>query len=125
MSEQTSTDSPATTAVSVTAATGVGATLTIPAAPAGLFNYLDFLEIVQVGTLTAAGVTAVVVTSTGITGTPSFSFGSDYVIGRAIRYDYQIPGGLKGSAAATAITVVCPATTNVLWRVNGFYHVGP
>lgn len=117
---------PATTSVSATAVSGTGVTLTIPAGPAGLFNYLTYLEVVQVATLTAVGVTTVVCTTTGITGTPSITLGSNYVIGAiAGRADYTFSPALKGSAAATAITVVCPATTNVIWRINGFYFVAP
>jgi hypothetical protein len=117
---------PATTTITVTAASGSGATLTIPAASAGLFNYLCLLAIYQCQTATAVGVTTVVVTTTGITGTPSIDFGSDYLVGRGDKREWFCGGSpLKGSAAATAMTVVCPATTNVLWRVSATYFVAP
>ena len=116
----------ATTVVSATGVAAAAVTLTIPAAPAGLFNYLCFLEISQYATAAlTGGATPVLVTSTGLTGTPTFTFSTALAIGAAERLFYPLGTPVKGSAAATAITIVCPATTSVIWRVNVTYFVAP
>ena len=116
---------PATTAVSATAVVSTGVTLTIPAAGAGLFNYVTYLEITLFATtaLTAA-TTPVLVTTTGITGTPTFSCAFP-VAAAGVLVDRIIiqPGvPLKGSAANTALTVVAPVATGAIWRLNAFYY---
>ena len=47
---------------------------------------------------------------------------------RASRRDVRsagmsLPSGLKSSVVNTATTIVCPATTNVIWRVNVGYKL--
>lgn len=119
---------PTTTATSATGVAAAAVTLTIAAAPAGLFLYVTELEIVKFATaLLTAAATPVLCTTTGITGTPTISFSAGAELaGSAVRYDYGFGGRpLKGSAAATAITIVCPATTAIIWRINGFSFVGP
>ena len=117
-----------TTTVSSTAATGVAVTLTLPAAGASLFIYLCNLEITMFFTATnLALATPTLVTTTGITGTPTFSFaGQVGVVGVVDQRIYNNGGlPLKGSAANTALTVVCPAVTGLIWRVNGTYFTAP
>ena len=118
---------PATTSVSVTAAISTAATLTLPAAPAGQFIYLVALEITLfAGAVLTAAATPVLITTTGITGTPTFSLNASAMAqGTVEERIFQFGVGLKGSAAATAMTFVAPLTTNVIWRMNGFYFVGP
>lgn len=114
----------ATLIVTATAATGVAVTATLPAV-AGMRHYLDRVDVTQIATLTAAGVTAVVVTTTNIPGGPALSFGSDYLIGRAIIQDLDFgASGMTTTAINTATTIVCPATPNVIWRVNAVYRLG-
>jgi len=119
---------PATTALTNTAAVSTGVTHTIPAAAAGLFNYLVFLEITLfVSTSVTGAAGGVVVTTTGITGTPSFSIGNrtSAVVGDLLdRYVLNFTGNpLKGSAAATAMVITCPIVTGAIWRVNSFVYV--
>jgi len=115
----------ATTAVSATGIAAAGVTLTIPSAGASLFNYLTFLELVAYNTAArTGGVTPVLVASTGISGTPTFEFSSAGAVGTIERYVYDFNTPLKGSAAATAMTFVAPATTSVIWRINAFYYTG-
>jgi len=113
---------PATTVVSTTAAVNTGVTLTIPAT-AGLFNYLVLLEITLFFvTVPTPGSSPQLVTSTGITGTPTFSFSLPAAaIGTVENRIYSFPSPLKGSAVNTAMTIVCPAQANSIWRVNGYY----
>jgi hypothetical protein len=117
---------PATTAISGTAAVSTGVTLTIPAAGAGLFNYVCYLEITLFATaaLTAAA-TPVLVTTTGISGTPTFSFAFPVAaVGQLVdRIIIQPTQPLKGSAANTAITIVAPIATLAIWRLNALYYV--
>jgi len=115
---------PAATSVSATSTGGGTITLTIPAT-AGLFNYLCTLEIYMFCSTAIAspGSTPVLVTTTGITGTPTISF-SYPVTSLGVTMEeriYNFASPLRGSAVNTALTVVCPATTGVLWRVNALY----
>jgi len=115
---------PATLCVTATAAVGVATTLTIPAVTT-LRTFLDSLEIVRSATAAlTASATPVVVTTTGIPGTPAFTFGQD-VAGIGIDKVASLncgPGGIACNSGA--VTVVCPAYVGVIWRVNAVYHLG-
>jgi hypothetical protein len=113
-------------AVTVTAAANTAATLTIPAAGAGLFHYIDRLEIVRTATAALAGTATLVVTTTNLPGTLAWSFGNAMAAGGTqldLQASFIVP--LKSSAANTATTIVMPAPgAAVLWRANVFYHTG-
>lgn len=116
----------ATLMVTATAAVGVAVTATLPAV-AGLRHYIDFIRVVRSATaaLTAAA-TPVVVTTTNIPGSPALTFGSD-AAGIGIDKIDELDFGGQGIAATainTATTVVCPAYTGVIWRVNVAYRLG-
>ena len=120
---------PVGTTISLTA-TGVGAaavTLTIPAPAAGTFHYISYIEISKVATaLLTAAATPVLVTTTNLNGNPTidFSAGAELAGSAVVRQiSPSIP--LKSAVAATATTIVCPATTAVIWRVSAFWFVGP
>jgi hypothetical protein len=108
---------------SATGTAGAAVTLTIPAGAAGVFNYLCYLQIVKfAAALLTAAATPVLVTTTGMTGTPTFSFSADAAAqGTEQEQKYEGHDPIVGSAAATTLTVVCPATTGVIWRVNATY----
>lgn len=114
--------------VTSTGAGGAAVTMTLPAPGAGLRQYLTYLSISRfcsTGPLTAAG-TPVLVTTTNLPGSPVFPFAADALtLGQIDRWreDYAFP--LAASALNTALTVVCPATTGVIWRVTGGYYVAP
>lgn len=112
--------------VSATGAAAAAVTLTIPSAGAGLYNYLTMLQIVKFSTTTlTAAATPVLVTSTGIIGTPTFSFPADVSAqGIAVEQRFDFPKPVKGTATATAMTIVCPVTTGVIWRVNAAFYIG-
>jgi hypothetical protein len=113
-------------AATVTAAVGAVATLTIPAAGVGLFNYLVavYIEKFAAAVLTAAA-TPVLVPVTGLAGLPVLSFSASAdALGTCVPKEIVPNKPIKGSASNTALVVSCPATPNVIWRINAVYYVG-
>jgi hypothetical protein len=115
-----------TLCVTVTAATGVAATATLPAVT-GLRHYIDRIEVTRSATaLLTAGAAPTVVTTTNIPGSPAFTFGADAAaqgVDKTVAFDAGATG-LAATAIGTATTVVCPLTTGVIWRVNVIYRLG-
>lgn len=111
----------------VTAAVGVAATLTMAAPGAGLRHYLTYLRIVRhASAALTAGATPVVLTTTNLPGSLAFTFPSDAATqGSVFTYQEDFAYPLVASAQNTATTVVCPATTGVIWRVTAGYYVAP
>jgi hypothetical protein len=117
---------PVDISVTVTAATGVAATLTLPAAGAGLFHYITKIEIEAYPTATVAGgATPIIVTSTNISGTPSWNFASARTIGVQQNRDIDFTQPLKSAAANTATTIVMPVAATVLWKAKVYYYTAP
>lgn len=115
---------PANLAATITAATGIAATLTL-AAVAGQFHYLNSLEITLYSTAARTGVAApIVVITTNLPGTPAFTFATAGAIGTADRYMPTFTEPLKSSVANTSTTIVCPAVVGGIWRVNVTYYTG-
>ena len=118
---------PSTTSVTNTGAAAAAVTLTIAAAGAGLFHYISHIEISKFATavLTAAA-TPVLVTTTNLNGNPTidFSAGAEAQGTQVVR---QIAPAIpiKSAVANTATTIVCPATTSIIWRVSVFYYIAP
>lgn len=106
--------------ITATGATGAGVTLTLPASP-GKFHNIAYLEISAYSTAARTGsATPIVVTSTNLSGS-AFTFATAAAIGTT---DKQILQQLiKSAVANTATTIVCPATTGIIWRVNVFYNL--
>jgi hypothetical protein len=115
---------------SVGTATGGAAatvTLTLVAPGAGLRQYLTGLRIERhTSALLTAGTTPVIVTTTNLPGSLAFSIPADAAaqgsIYRAVE-DFARP--LAASAQNTAVTIVAPATTAVIWRLTAYYRVAP
>lgn len=108
-------------------ASGAAVTLTLAAAGQGLRHYLTYLSINRfaAATLTAAA-TPVTVTTTNIPGSMAFSFAADALAQGQIdrwREDFAYP--LASSNQNTATTIVCPATTGVIWRATAGFYVAP
>lgn len=117
---------PATLAATATGASGAAVTLTISAAGAGLFHYITRIIVQRfaVAALTA-GATPVLVTTTNLPGTRVLSFPADAALQGTIYSEVIEPTQpLKASAANTNTTIVCPATTSVIWRVTADYYAG-
>lgn len=114
----------------ITTATGAaaaGVTLTIAAPGVGLRHYLTYLRIVRFATavLTPAA-TPVLVTTTNLPGAPVFSFPADAAAQGTVfsfQEDFNFP--VAAAAQNTATTIVCPATTSVIWRVTAGHFVAP
>jgi hypothetical protein len=119
-------DFPAQLWVTVTAAANTGATITLPAAGAGLFHYLTMLDITRNATAALAGTATLVITSTNLTGSPAWSVGNAMIAGGTqidVRNDFSKP--IKSSVANTNTTIVMPVPgAAVLWRGNCAYYVG-
>lgn len=115
---------PATLGVSTTGVSGAAVTLTLPAA-AGVFHYITHLEIVAYTSLARLGVAApVLVTSTNISGGPVWDFSTAAAIGTADKLAFDFARPVKSAVVNTATTIVCPATTSIVWRVTAFYYTG-
>lgn len=116
--------------VTPTLVTSVGAsaaavTLTLAAPGAGLRQYLTYLSINRfaAAVLTAAAA-PVTVTTTNLPGSLAFSFAADAAaLGTIDRWREDFAYPLAASAQNTAVTIVCPATTGVIWRVTAGYYV--
>jgi hypothetical protein len=113
--------------VTAVGASGAAVTMTLPAPGIGLRQYVTYLSINRFAVaLLTAGAAPVTVTTTNIPGTLAFSFPADAAAQGTIdrwREDFSYP--IMGTAQNTALTVVCPATPNVIWRVTGGYFVAP
>jgi hypothetical protein len=115
------------TPITVTAAVGLIATLSIPAPGAGLRNYLTYIAINRIAglALTAAAV-PVVVTTANLPNAMAFSLPADAAAQGTLfplREDFAYP--LISSAQNVATTIVGPATTGVIWRISAAYYVAP
>ncbi len=113
--------------VTAVGAAGAAVTLTLPAPGAGLRQYLTYLRIARYATaVLTASATPVTITTTNIPGTPAFTFPADAAtLGSVFSYQEDFAYPVMANAQNTALTVVCPATTGVIWRVTGGYYVGP
>ena len=109
-----------------TAAVSTAVTVTLPAVTS-LRHYIDRISVVRSATAAlTASATPVLVTTTNIPGLPIFTFGSDAAgvgIDREQVMDFG-GAGMGAIALGTATTVVCPAYTGVIWRVNVTYRLG-
>lgn len=112
--------------VTATAAAGTGVTLTLPAPGVGLKQFIDSITITRFASaLLTAAAAPVTVTTTNLTGLPSFDFGADATAqGVVERIMLQPSLPFSAAAANTAVTIVCPATTAVIWRVTVAYATG-
>jgi hypothetical protein len=115
-----------------TIGTAVGAaaaavTLTLAAPGAGLRHYITYLAINKFASaLLVAAAAPVTVTTTNLPGSLAFSFPADAGAAGTIdrwREDFAYP--IAASAQNTATTIVCPATTSVIWRVTAGYFIAP
>lgn len=117
---------PAALTGTATGAAAAAVTLTLAAPGAGLFHYISRL-IIQRHTSAAltAAATPIIVTTTNLPGSRAFSFPADAAAQGVVAQEIMEPCiPLKSSAANTATTIVCPATTGVIWRVTADYYIG-
>lgn len=109
-------------AVTATGIAGAAVTCTLPAA-ASVFHYIQAMQITKYAAAALTGVAApVIVTTTNLPGSPAFTFPTAQAIGTSVDEDLIGIDALRSSVVNTATTIVCPATANVIWRVNVFYY---
>lgn len=113
------------TATAVGAA-GAAVTLTIASPGVGLRHYLTYLSVIRFAAAALTPAAApVTITSTNL-GTLAFSRGAEALaqgVADIWREDFSFP--LAAAAQNTATTIVCPITTNVIWRVTAGYRLAP
>ena len=114
-------------AVTVTAATGVGATLTLPAPGAGLRHYITSVDIERYATaLLVAGAAPTVVTTTNLPGSLAFSVPADAAAAGVVYATHkEFVAPLAAVAQNTATTIVAPVVTTVIWRITATYYIAP
>ncbi len=111
-------------------AANTGATLTIPAAGAGLFHYITHIFIRRHATALLAGGATLAVTTTNLNGLTwrtgnQASITVDTADGMVLAdEDYGVP--IRSAVANTATTIVLPAPgAAVLWTAWVAYYIGP
>ncbi|MFO0240460.1 hypothetical protein, partial [Gemmatimonas sp.] len=116
---------PTTLLVSATGAAGAAVTATLPAV-AGFRHVIDFIRVTRSATAAlTASATPTLITTTNLPGAPVITMGSD-AGGIGVDKEGVLDFGASGLAATavnTNTTVVCPATPNVIWRVNVGYRL--
>jgi len=112
--------------VTVTAAANTAATITLPAAGAGMFHYITNIHCTRNATAILAGTATLIITSTNLPGNPAWSNGNVMVAGGSqLDLNYTPTTPLKSLVANTATTIVMPAAgAAVLNRGNCSYYVG-
>ena len=111
--------------VTAVGASGAAVTLTLPAV-AAQFHYITLIEIVKYAAAALTGAAApVTVTTTNLPGSPAFTLTTAGAIGTSERDTYAPMKAIKSAVVNTATTIVCPATTGVIWRVNVWYVAAP
>jgi hypothetical protein len=137
--QQTATRFDAGTNVGFTqAAVGSSSVVTITP-PGGQYVYLTGIGIDVCQNGTGAAITNLNVTSTGIVGTPSWSFSSPSALntcavgsnsggvglqnGTTVKETFAVP--LRSSAPGTNVVLTSPTTAQVQYTIRAYYYVGP
>lgn len=117
---------PSTLHVTVTAAVNTAATITLPAAGAGLFHYITWLHTSRTAAAAIVGTGTLITTSTNLPGSPAWTSGNALALGDSrVDIDYQPAIPLKSSVANTNTTIVIPNPgLTALVRGNCSYYVG-
>lgn len=114
-------------AVTATGTAAAAVTLTIPSGGAGTFHYITRVLIQRFATvLLTAAATPVLVTTTNLPGTRVFSIPADAAaLGSVATIVVEAAAPMRSSAAATATTIVAPATAATIWRITADYFTAP
>lgn len=105
-----------------TAASGSAVTITLPAT-AGRNHYITSLEIQQyAASALTGGATPTIVTTTNLPVAVTFNFDTALGVGVSQRLQLAPSAALKSLTAGVATTIVCPATSNVIWNVNVAFY---
>ncbi len=112
--------------VTAVGAAGAGVTLTIPAPGVGLRNKLTYLSINRyaAAALTAAG-TPITVPTSGFPGSMAFTIGTDALaLGVLSPWREDVAFPIPATAQNTAMSIIMPATPNVIWRAAAGFKIG-
>lgn len=113
-----------TTQLGQVAAAAAGNTVTLAAPPAGASHSIAYIEIICYTTVARTGVaTPVTVTTTNLGGL-QWTFSTAAAVGTQERAVFSPAIPMVATASGTATTIVCPATTSVIWTVNVVYMAG-
>lgn len=116
----------ATLFVTSTGVASAAVTATLPSV-LGLRHYIDRISVVRSMTVAQTALsTPTVVTSTNIPGSPAWTIGTDAAAMGTDREVVQEFGGagMAATATATATTIVAPAISGAIWRINVAYRLG-
>lgn len=109
--------------LTATGASAAAVTLTIPAS-VGKFHNISHISVQAYSTAARTGsATPILVTTTNLPGSPVLTFATAAAIGTTDTRTIEPDQPIKSLVANTATTIVCPATTGVIWRVQVFYNV--
>lgn len=107
-------------------AANTGVTLTLPAAGAGLFHYIQSIRIVRTSTAALAGAAKLAITTTNLGGRLWDVGNAMAAGGTQIDVAEVWPSPLRSAAANVATTIVFPAPgLAVLWTAEVVYFTGP
>lgn len=113
----------------VASATGSAGAVTTATCPllGGSVHAIYGIEIVKFASATVALDTAPnLVVLNNVSGSPVFTVDAGAMVtGQAIRYYYDFPSPLISNTKNTNTTLVAPAVTGVIWRLNVFYSEMP
>lgn len=116
----------ATLYISATGVVNAAVTATLSGVTS-LRHYIDRIDVMRSATVALiASATPVLITTTNIPGSPTLTFGADAGgIGVDKMQSFDFGGaGMSASAASASTTIVCPAYSGVIWRVNVAYRLG-
>lgn len=114
-------DAIADLSVTATGAAAAAVTLTLPAVTSQS-HYISLIELTLYSAAARTGVAApVTVTSTNLPGSPAWTFATAAALGSTDVKVFSPSVPLKSSASGVATTIVCPAVTGGIWRVNVHY----
>ena len=112
------------TTVSATGTSGAAVTLTIAAPGGGFTTYITDISITLYSAAARTGAATPWVVTTTNMGGQAWTFSTAGAIGANETQTYDPATPTKTAAAATATTIVCPAATGGIWRVNASYFSG-
>ena len=110
--------------VTATGVSGAAVTLTLPAPGLNLKQFILEITITKFSAaVLVAAAAPVIVTTTNLTGNPSYDFQANAALQGTIERVQVLPSlAIEATAENTAVTIVCPATTDVIWRVSVRYY---
>ena len=112
--------------VTATAAASSIVTLIIPAPPAGQRIFIERISVTRfAAALLTAAATPYTVTTTNLNGSPAWDFDASAAAqGTIDRLVLSSAFPISSQTAASAVTIVGPATTSVIWRITAAYTYG-